>query len=144
MNENKMALFALPLILVLSEPAFEKNCHAHDAGLPDSLPTTYRESSCDTLATNALPHNHFELNPEFPSTASPISASGAQHYAYQLEFECPKCAEKIGHLCDSPSEVLSKAQAKIVFANEEVWCNCGWHGKAGQLELTRIYRNGWF
>jgi hypothetical protein len=113
MSEKKIALAVLPWVLVLSEPAFEKNCPDYDVYAFGNLPAVLQESNCNALKTIHLPHNHFELSPDFPSVVSVISASGGQHYTYQLELECPTCRREVGHLCDCPSEMLSEVQANF-------------------------------
>jgi hypothetical protein len=138
----KLAYIALGGILVLTEPAAEKNCEELEAHPPCSLPTVFREFGCSTLAMLGQ-HVHFEADPELPSTLPPISATGEQHYGYDLEFQCPACGADIGHLCDAPSNHLTAEQAMLIFADATVWCNCGWHGSLGSLALVRVYRNAW-
>jgi hypothetical protein len=130
----KTAHIALGCILVLAEPAVEKNCEVLEAHPLSSLPALFRESGCCTLATLGQ-HTHFAADPELPSTLAPISATGEQHYGYDLEFQCPACGSDIGHLCDAPSNHLTPEQAMLIFADATVWCNCGWHGSVGSLSV---------
>lgn len=120
---------------VVAEPALELKCL--DAS---------EEHPCHSLVEHFMPHDHSEHSEVVATTTVAMSVSGGastQHYGYQLELRCPDCRKSIGHIFDWPVETLSLAEAQRIFANDDLWCQCGWNGKVRQLQPIRIGRNAW-
>lgn len=122
-------------VFVIAEPSLERKCSE-----------TYEGHTCHSLVEHFLPHDHSERSEVVATTTNTMSVSGGastQHYGYQLELQCRECGEIVGHICDLPSETLSAAEAEKIFANEDVWCQCGWSGKVGPVGVIRVNRNTW-
>ncbi len=66
--------------------------------------------------------------------------------AYQVLFECPKCHQNISIRRKSRVMSLSEAEARKVFAAEQLTCggpSCGWHGAASKTRLVQIVPFHW-
>ena len=79
-----------------------------------------------------------------PKTRARSCILGIMSNAYQFEFECRKCHQRIGVPRKSSKASLSEPEVRKMFAGEEIQCpECRWRGKASRIKLLRVVPFNW-